>query len=115
VEVTIKWVVNAVKDYTLGLYSYSDIPLLECVGVGTGTLESSPSSKANDKCLRLRVGFSYLDGDDFDLKDKSISDLNKDLGSIDNLLETDIEAIYANFPLPYLNKKDGGWYIEYSG
>ena len=62
VTVLIKWVTGAVRDYTLGLYHPEKISIYECVGYGTGT-QDLPDHVWN-KCTSLRIGDSYMHGDE---------------------------------------------------
>lgn len=86
-----KWDPDAVKDYTLSIYSPQPIDLYECYTPGTGSLETPAIvavSQVVDQCAKLRKGRTYRHGDPLEdeYEGKTAKDLHEDLLSIEEHL-----------------------------
>jgi hypothetical protein len=119
ITVQIKWVVNAVRDYSISVYSEKPILIKECIKPGTGNFETKAGYFELDECFSLRLGFVYKDGDPLDIEDikeKRVDSLHQDLQSMDSYLLGQISDIYWQMDqLSWLEKEDKGWYYQYTG
>lgn len=91
VTITVQWVTNAVRDYTVGLYGAKPVKLYECVGAGDGQLETPPFYlDIVDKCQNLLEGSSFKQGMTVDTNDmnrvNNLATLNPGLVNIGEVL-----------------------------
>ena len=95
----VKWVANAVRDYTVGIHSEFKIDLSECVGYREGS---------KDRCKKTLEGTNFKQGDSLVKPETQ--------GNIEEELHYDIASFYEDLEdQPWIEETNKGWYRQLLG